>query len=71
MAEYRIEFSIQRADGESDEFTEIGFGSSGAWDDLDAACHSIASMVPRGEWETNPGMPSPESVMAEIEQAGT
>ena len=31
MPEYRIGFSIQRSDGGDENFTEIGFGSSGTW----------------------------------------
>lgn len=64
--EYRIEFSIQRRRGDEDDFTEIGFGSSGAWHDLDACTHWIDSGVTHGEWETSPGMPNPDDVMAEI-----
>lgn len=59
MSEYRIEFSIQRRDGE-DDFTEIGFGSSGAWSDLDQAAHMVESAIVNREWETLPGMPDPE-----------
>lgn len=58
--EYRIEFSVQRrADGE-DDFTEIGFGSSGACGGVDQAAYAIESMVQNREWETRPGMPEPE-----------
>lgn len=66
MNEYRIEFSIQRADNEDGDFTEIGFGSSGTWDDLDACTHSIDSAVTNGEWETYAGMPDPSAVMCDI-----
>lgn len=69
MAEYRIEFSLQRAEEGSEEFVEIGFGSSGAWVDLDACTHSIDSGVTNGEWETAEGMPDPAEVMAQIAAA--
>lgn len=59
MAEYRIEFSVKRrCDGEED-FTEIGFGSSGAWSDVDAAGYAAETLIQRREWETEPGMPDP------------
>jgi hypothetical protein len=66
-AEYRIEFAITRRADAEDDFTEIGFGSSGAWDDLAACTHMVDSMVTNGEWETEAGQPDPEDVMAEIE----
>lgn len=66
MAEYRIEYSIQRAADDSEEFVEIGFGSSGSCDDLDAAVFAIESYVGNGQWETSGDMPDPDAVMAEI-----
>jgi hypothetical protein len=62
MADYRIEFSIQRCDDESGDFTEIGFGSSGSWSDVDQAAHIVESMIVTREWETGPGMPDPSEV---------
>lgn len=34
MTEFRIEYTIQRLEPEAEDFTEIGFGSSGACSDL-------------------------------------
>lgn len=65
-AEYRIEFTITRRREDEDDFTEIGFGSSGAWDDIDACLYSLESGVSRGEWETEAGMPDPDDVMREM-----
>ena len=62
MAEYRIEFSIQRRTEGEDDFTEIGFGSSGAWHNVNAASFTVESMIQNGEWETQPGMPDPAEV---------
>ncbi|MDN5896369.1 MAG: hypothetical protein L0H93_20405 [Nocardioides sp.] len=59
MTEYRIEFSIQRCEGEDEDWREIGFGSSGAWPTLDACTHWIDSGITHGEWETSGGMPAP------------
>lgn len=50
--EYRIEYSIQRCRESDDDFVEIGFGSSGAWSDLDQCAHILSSAVQNGKWET-------------------
>lgn len=65
---YRIEFSIQRAEDDGDEFVEIGFGSSGSWGSLNACTHMIDSAVCNGEWETTPEMPRPEDVMRAVDE---
>lgn len=68
-AEYRVEFQIQRRLPGDDDFTEIGFGSSGAWGDLDACTHGITSGITHGEWETEGDHPDPDDVMADIRAA--
>ncbi|MEV5819258.1 hypothetical protein AB0L22_08795 [Micromonospora haikouensis] len=63
-AEYRINYTIERRlPGETDP-TEIGFGSSGAWGDLDAALYSVQSDVQNRQWETEPGQPDPTEAVA-------
>lgn len=62
MAEFRIEFSIQRAETEDDDFTEVGFGTSSAWGTVDQALYDIESAIQNREWETEPGQPEPEEV---------
>jgi hypothetical protein len=64
MAEYRIEYQIQRRQEDEDDFTEIGFGSSGGWGSLETCTHMLGSAIANGEWETEPGQPSPEQVLA-------
>ena len=67
-AEFRIEFTImRRRDGEED-FTEIGFGSSGAWSEVDQAMYMASSTVQNREWETSPGMPEPRDAVDEDEE---
>lgn len=66
MSEYRIEYSIQRKQSGEEDFTEIGFGSSSAWDDLESAIHALGSDIQNGIWETEPGQPDPAEVVAEI-----
>lgn len=61
-AEYRIEFSIQRRLPDEDDFTEVGYGSSGGWSSLDQAAHMVESAIQNREWETTDGMPEPEGV---------
>lgn len=67
MAEFRIEYSIQRAKSEDDDFQEVGFGSSGSWDDIDSALYAIDSSIQRREWEITGNMPDPDSVEANNE----
>lgn len=67
--DYLIEFTIKRQRPGEDDFTEIGFGSSGAWGDIDMCGHMILSGLQNGEWETEPGQPDPHEVMDEIRQA--
>lgn len=62
MSDYRIEYTILRADDDSDDFEEIGFGSSGTWSDVDAALYAIQSDVQNRSWETEGDMPDPSEV---------
>jgi len=64
LPEYRVEFSITRRLPGEDDFTEVGFGSSGAWDTISQASHMAASAIEAREWETEPGMPNPGEVEA-------
>ena len=57
--EYRIEYQIQRMQPGEDDFTEIGFGSSGGWESLNAALYAVESDVVNRNWETEPGQPDP------------
>lgn len=61
-ATYRIEFSIQRAESDSEDHAEIGFGSSGSWATVDQAEHMMSSAIANREWETLPGIPKPHEV---------
>lgn len=61
-AEYRIDFTITRRTDEDDDFVEIGFGSSGAWESIDAASYAMESDIQNRQWETKPGMPDPGSL---------
>ena len=67
--EYRIEYAVQRRLPGEEDFTEIGFGSSSGANDLDAAVYAIESDVCNGHWETEPGQPDPDEIMADIQRA--
>jgi hypothetical protein len=60
--EYRIEFQVQRREPGADDFTEVGFGSSGGWHSVDQASHIAESMIEHREWETTADQPDPETV---------
>lgn len=62
MSDYRIEYTIHRRQPSEDDFTDIGFGSSGAWSDVDQAVHMLASDVRNRQWETSEGMPDPSDI---------
>ena len=68
--EYRIEYVIQRALTEDNDFEEIGFGSSGAWDDLDQCAHILSSDIQNDSWETEAGQPDPDDIRNDITEAG-
>lgn len=68
-AEYRIEFTLQRRLPGEDDFSDIGFGSSGACDSPETCAHMISSDIDNDIWETEPGMPDPSSIRAALDSA--
>ena len=60
--EYRIDYTITRRQDGDEDFTEIGFGSSGAWENIDAASYAMESDIQNRQWETKPGQPDPGSL---------
>ncbi|MGZ1492526.1 hypothetical protein [Brevibacterium sediminis] len=65
--EYRVEYTIQRSTVDEDDWEEIGFGSSAAWSDLDAASYAVTSDLQNGTWETEGDHPDPADVLADIQ----
>jgi hypothetical protein len=64
---YRIEFSIQRADGDgSGDYEEIGFGSSFSHASLDAALYDVESFIQNRQWESTGDMPESETVDSRV-----
>lgn len=59
---YRIEYTIQRKLPGEEEFTDVGFGSSGASSDIDGAEYAMGSYIQNRQWETEPGMPDPKEL---------
>lgn len=66
MTAYRIEYSIQRAASESDEFEEIGFGSSTSSSTLGGALYAAQSDIQNRQWETTGDMPDPDDLPDEV-----
>lgn len=60
--EYRIEYRITRQQPGEDDFTEIGFGSSGGWNSVEQCAYALSSAVQNREWETEPGQPDPDTI---------
>lgn len=67
--EYEITYSIRRRFSDDDDFVEIGFGSSGAWDDIECASWAMGSDIAGYNWETTSGMPDPEDVQRDEKEA--
>jgi hypothetical protein len=70
MPDYRIDFTIQRREDGDEDFTDIGFGSSGASSDPGAASFEVDSIVQNYAWETEGAMPDPIDIKAAIEGPG-
>ena len=60
--DYRIIYTITRAPIDSDDWEEIGFGSSCSWGSVNAAAFDVDSQVQSRDWQTDPGMPEPSDV---------
>ena len=68
MTEYEIEYTLRRYTGGSDEPEEIGFGASGRCARIVDALYAIQSDIQNDQWETEPGMPDPDEIRAEMER---
>lgn len=64
--EFRIEYTIQRCDEDGGDFYDVGFGSSGGWNGINAALYAVESAVQNREWETEPGMPEPRDAETHV-----
>ena len=65
--EYEITYSLRRRQTCDDDYTEIGFGSSGGWSSLEACAYAVGSDIQNYCWETERGMPDPDEIRADIE----
>lgn len=65
--EYEITYSLRRKGPGEDDFTEVGFGSSGGWDSPAYAAHILSSDIDKYLWETSPGMPDPGDIKRDVE----
>lgn len=57
--QFRIEYTIQRRRGDSANFRDVGFGSSGSNSSIDDALYAVQSEIQNRQWETSAGMPDP------------
>ena len=65
--EYEIVYSLRRRKPGDDDYAEIGFGSSGGWNSLNACAYAVESDIQNYCWETERGMPDPDETRADIE----
>ena len=65
--EYEITYSLRRRQPDDDDYTEIGFGSSGGWSSPEACAYAVGSYIQNYCWETECGMPDPDETRADIE----
>lgn len=65
--EYEIVYTIRRRQPGEEDFTEIGFGISGAWTDPAQCGHILLSDMQNYSWEVENGMPDPEDIKADVE----
>ena len=65
--EYEITYSLRRRQPDDDDYTEIGFGSSGGWSSPEACAYAVGSDIQNYRWETERGMPDPDEIRADIE----
>jgi hypothetical protein len=65
--EYRVDYTITRRKPGEEDFKKIGFGSSGAWPDVEQAVSMVEADVQNYQWETSRKMPDPQEIKAEIE----
>ena len=65
--EYEITYSLRRRQTWDDDYTEIGFGSSGGWGSPEACAYAVGSDIQNYCWETERGMPDPDEIRADIE----
>jgi hypothetical protein len=61
-SDFRIDYTILRRQPGDEDFSEIGFGSSGDWTEIGAALYQVQSDVQNRSWETSEGMPDPSDV---------
>lgn len=67
MTDYRIRFTIERRTEDEEDFTDIGFGSSGGARNVADALYEVDSIIQNWQWETEAGMPDPLDVRADQE----
>ena len=65
--EYEIVYTIRRRMPGEEDFTDIGFGISGAWSDPAQCGHILLCDVQNYGWEAEGGMPDPDEIKRDVE----
>lgn len=67
--EYDIIWTIRRRQPGEEDFSDIGFGASSAWETPEQCGHTVLSDIQNYMWETEGDMPDPHEIREAIEEA--
>ena len=62
MTDYEIVYTLRRRQPGEEDFSDIGFGTSGIWDTPDECGHMVLSDIQNCGWETEGDMPTPDEI---------
>ncbi len=65
--DYEIVYTLRRRLPGDEDFSEIGFGTSGMWSTPGECAHMLSSDVQNYAWEVEAGMPDPDGIKVEVE----
>lgn len=65
--DYEIVYTLRRRLPGDEDFSEIGFGTSGMWSTPGECAHMLSSDVQNYGWEVEAGMPDPDGIKVEVE----
>lgn len=66
--DYEVIYTLRRRLPGEEDFSDIGFGTSGMWSSPDECAHMVTSDIQNNAWETEGDMPSPEQIQADLEK---
>ena len=65
--EYEIIYTLRRRMADEEDFSDIGFSTSGAWTSPEQCAHIVTSDIQNYRWETEGDMPDPGQIKADLE----